>query len=131
VVNSITNRELDGIIKSLAKPLRKAQQAVETFESEIKALQDKILAAGGKKLQGQQTCIADIETQLDSASRTITRNKVQIKAAKKAIADGEKSIAKASQEITQYGLLPTTYVAKHTHLEQANATTPWQVDGAT
>ena len=66
------------------------------------AIQQKIMKAGGNKVKAQRTCVDDVVSDLDRASKEVTRIDVQMKASQKQLKKLTKSIEKAEETLAKY-----------------------------
>lgn len=91
---------------ALEKEIVKLQSGIEqlhgetaSVEAEIKALQDKIMEAGGEKLRNQRAMVDDIKKEIDTNNEEMSGAEVRIVKAEKQRVKLGKEIAKASKEL--------------------------------
>lgn len=84
--------QLDAALAESESELVKLAKKTEPIETEIKDLQDQILAVGGTKLRVQQTKVADIKERLELLSDRLTKAQVAGAKAEKDIVKLDKAL---------------------------------------
>ncbi|SGY49508.1 BQ5605_C001g00787 [Microbotryum silenes-dioicae] len=100
--------QLDKEIASLSMDLENLKSETKGIETQITALQNKILEVGGVRLRGQQTKVQDLKSQIDLANERLTKAEVgkaksEKDAAKltKSIGANQKALEAAQQELEE------------------------------
>ncbi|KDE07484.1 hypothetical protein MVLG_02159 [Microbotryum lychnidis-dioicae p1A1 Lamole] len=100
--------QLDKEIASLSMDLENLKSETKGIETQITALQNKILEVGGVRLRGQQTKVQDLKSQIDLANERLTKAEVgkaksEKDAAKltKSIGANQKGLEAAQQELEE------------------------------
>jgi structural maintenance of chromosome 4 len=88
-------KQLESSIAKRAAELEKVQKKAATIEAEIKALQNKILEAGGIRLRSQKAKVEGIKEQLENHNDLIVRAQV-------ARTKAEKDVEKADASVREY-----------------------------
>lgn len=92
-------RELEALVKSHEASLQKAKAKCEGLEDQISSLQEKIVAAGGKKLQNAKTALEECRTKLSDVQSIVSTAASRAIAAEKAAEKARKASSKAEEDI--------------------------------
>lgn len=110
IQNLIKNEEPDqvalekfaGLQKQIVKDtaeLAKLQASADKLETQVKALQEKILEVGGVKLRTQKAVVDGIQDQIDTVNQRITKLKIEQATREKSLAKAIKSVDAKTTEL--------------------------------
>ncbi|KAF8324062.1 RecF/RecN/SMC protein [Clavulina sp. PMI_390] len=94
-------KALESSIATISAELDKLRSKAEVFETDIKALQDKILEIGGVRLRSQKAKVTGIKEQIDHINETITKAELGKAKAERDSEKLEGSLATASTTLEE------------------------------